>query len=191
MGTITFTSIASARLAGARGQVVSDTAWKAPRHFVFHPRAPYFFMTNEGKPASRRSISILTRANEARSNDSDDPRGLFRTARRAVDIRMHPNAKFIYSANRGDDSIAIFSIDEATGRMAPVETVKTGGRGPREMNFDPSGKFLFACNLQSNDVTTFAVDANTGKMTQGPKVDVPQAAVSISRRFNTHCSGGL
>ena len=69
-------------------------------------------------------------------------------------IRMHPNAKFIYSANRGDDSIAIFSIDEATGRMTPVDTVKTGGRGPREMNFEPSGKFFFVCNLQSNDVTS-------------------------------------
>ena len=61
--------------------------------------------------------------------------------------------------------------------MAPVSTVKTGGKGPREMNFEPSGKYFYICNLQSNDVTSFAVDGNTGKMTQGPKVDVLQAAV--------------
>jgi 6-phosphogluconolactonase len=60
--------------------------------------------------------------------------------------------------------------------MVPVDTVKTGGRGPREMNFEPSGKFFFVCNLQSNDVVTFAVDSNTGKITQSAKIEVPQAA---------------
>jgi len=58
-----------------------------------------------------------------------------------------------------------------------VEVVRTGGRGPREMNIEPSGKFLFVCNLQSNDVVTFALDGNTGKMTQVAKLSVPQAAV--------------
>ena len=93
------------------------------------------------------------------------------------DIRIHPNAKFVYSANRGDDSVAVFNIDEGTGRLTRVEIVKTGGQGPREMNIEPSAKFLFVCNLQSNDVTTFALDGNTGKMTQVSKLSVPRAAV--------------
>lgn len=92
-------------------------------------------------------------------------------------IRMHPNGKFVYSANRGDDSIAIFAIDEATGSMSRVDVTRTGGKGPREMNIEPSGRFLFVCNLQSNDVVSFALDGNTGKMTQTVKITVPQAAV--------------
>jgi 6-phosphogluconolactonase len=91
---------------------------------------------------------------------------------------MHPNGKFIYSANRGDDSIAIFAIDEGTGRMNRVDVVKTGGQGPREMNIEPSGKFLFVCNLQSNDIVTFALDADTGRMNQTAKLSVPLAAVT-------------
>jgi 6-phosphogluconolactonase len=90
---------------------------------------------------------------------------------------MHPNSKFIYAANRGDDSVAIYSIDESSGRMTLVDIEKTGGQGPREMNFEPSGKYLFVGNRQSNDVVTFAVDPNTGKMTQTSKIAVPQAAV--------------
>jgi 6-phosphogluconolactonase len=90
---------------------------------------------------------------------------------------MHPNGRFIYAQNRGDDSIAVFGIDEASGRMTPVSTVKTGGRGPREMNFEPSGKYLYVCNQQSGDVTTFVVDGDTGRITQGPKVDLPLAGV--------------
>jgi 6-phosphogluconolactonase len=90
---------------------------------------------------------------------------------------MHPNGRFIYAANRADDSIAIFSIDEGSGRMTAVSTVKTGGRGPREMNFEPSGTYFYVCNQQSGDVTTFVVDGTTGNITQRSKVDLPQAGV--------------
>ena len=90
---------------------------------------------------------------------------------------MHPNGKFIYAANRGDDSIAIFAIDDSNGRMTAVTTFKYGGRGPREMNFEPSGKYFYVCNTQSNDVTTLVADENTGVLTQGPKVELAQAGV--------------
>lgn len=30
---------------------------------------------------------------------------------------MHPNGKFICAANRGDNSLAVLSIDDRTGRM--------------------------------------------------------------------------
>ena len=160
------------------GKAFATPPGKAPRHFVFHPRAPYFFMTNE-REASVSSFYFDSNTGELRPVQTiptiPDAYSGPRVA--PSNIRMHPNAKFIYAANRGDDSIAIFSIDEATGRMAPVSTVKTGGMGPREMNFEPSGKYFYVCNLQSNDVTAFAVDASTGKMTLGPKVGVPQAAV--------------
>jgi 6-phosphogluconolactonase len=151
---------------------------KAPRHLVAHPRAPYFFMTNE-REASASSFFFDSNNGDVRlvqtiatiSEDYSGPRVA------PSNIRMHPNGKFIYSANRGDNSIAIFSIDEGTGRMNRVDVVKTGGQGPREMNIEPAGKFLFVCNLQSNDVVTFALDGKTGKMTYVAKVSVPQAAV--------------
>src|SRR5438552_385691 len=160
------------------GKAFATPPGKAPRHFVFHPRAPYFFMTNE-REASVSSFYFDSNTGELRPVQTIPtiPDAYSGPNVAPSNIRMHPNAKFIYSANRGDDSIAIFSIDEATGRMAPVDIVKTGGRGPREMNFEPSGKYFYVCNLQSNDVTAFAVDASTGKMTQGPKVGVLQAAV--------------
>src|SRR6185295_19848888 len=92
-------------------------------------------------------------------------------------INWHPNGRFLYSQNRGDDSLAMFTIDEAGGRLTFLGTVKTGGRGPREMGIEPSGKYLYECNLQSGDITTFAIDAQTGKLTQGPKADLPTAGV--------------
>lgn len=151
---------------------------KAPRHLVVHPRAPYFFMTNEREASvsSFRFDSDHGRV-EPVQTIAAVPDGYSGPRVAPSDIRIHPNGKFVYSANRGDDSIAIFAIDERSGRMNRLDVVKTGGQGPREMNIDPSGKFLFVCNLQSNDVVTFMLDRDTGRMNQTAKAGVPLAAV--------------
>ncbi|MEQ1948336.1 MAG: lactonase family protein [Bryobacteraceae bacterium] len=151
---------------------------RAPRHFAAHPRAPFFFMTNE-REASVSSFSFDSGNGEVRpvQTIATVPDGYSGPRVSPTDIRIHPSGKFVYSANRGDDSVAVFEVDEKTGRLTRVEVTKTGGQGPREINIDPSGKFLFSCNLQTNDVTSFALDANTGKMKQSAQLSVLRAAV--------------
>lgn len=160
-----------------KAKVFPTPAGKAPRHFAVHPRAPYFFMTNE-REASVSSFYFDSGSGEVRpvQTIATIPDGYSGPRVAPSDIRIHPNAKFVYSANRGDDSVAVFEINEGTGGLTRVEVVKTGGQGPREMNIEPSGRFLFVCNLQSNDVTTFALDSNTGKMSQAAKISVLRAA---------------
>jgi 6-phosphogluconolactonase len=160
------------------GKSFATPPGRAPRHFAVHPRAPYFFMTNE-REASVSSFFFDSKSGDVRpvQTIATIPEDYSGPKVQPSNIRIHPNAKFVYSANRGDDSVAVFAIDEATGGMTRVEVVKTGGQGPREMNIEPSGRYLFVCNMQSNDVVTFALDGATGKMTQVAKISVPQAAV--------------
>jgi len=148
---------------------------RATRHGAFHPRLPYFFVINE------RESSLSSFRFDANTGDLQMIQTVptvvegYSGARNApADIRVHPNGKFVYGGNRGDESIAVFRLDEKTGQLTPVEIVKTQGAA-REFNFDPSGKFLFAANPQSNAVVTFAVDPDTGKMTPtGAKAEVPK-----------------
>ncbi|MEQ1760790.1 MAG: beta-propeller fold lactonase family protein [Vicinamibacterales bacterium] len=151
---------------------------KAPRHLVYHPRAPYFFMTNE-REASVSSFHFDAATGNVRQVDTKPtiPQGYSGPRVSPSNMQMHPNGKFIVAANRGDDSLAIFSIDEGSGRMTAVSTIKCGGRGPREMGFEPSGRYFYVCNAQSSEVAAFAVDGNTGMMTPGPKIEVPQPGV--------------
>ena len=160
------------------GKTFATPPGKAPRHIVVHPRAPYFFITNE-REASVSSFQFDSNTGEVRAvqTSATIPDGYAGPRVSPSNIAMHPNGKFIYAANRGDDSLAIFAIDEASGRMTPVNTIKCGGRGTREMNFEPSGKYLYVCNAQSGDVTTFIADANTGMLTQGARVEVERPGV--------------
>jgi 6-phosphogluconolactonase len=154
----------------------------APRHFAVHPRAPYFFITNEREP-SVSSFQLDSKTGDVRlvQTIATVPEGAPAGAPRVspADIRIHPNAKFLYSSNRAamNDSIAIFAIDANTGRLNRVDVVPTGGAGQREINIDPTGRFLFACNTGSNDVIAFALDPDTGRMTRMAKTTVQRPMV--------------
>jgi 6-phosphogluconolactonase len=160
------------------GKAYPTATGKAPRHFAVHSRAPYIFFTNE-REASVSSYFFDSNTGEPRHVQTIPtiPDGYAGPRVAPSNMQMHPNQRFIYAANRGDDSIAIFSIDETSGRMTAVGTVKTGGRGPREMNFEPSGRYFYVCNQQSGDVVGFGVDSMTGKLTPASKVELAQAGV--------------
>lgn len=160
------------------GKAFPTPPGRAPRHLVFHPRAPYFFITNE-REASVSSFRFESNTGEVRAVQTSAtlPQGYSGPNVSPSNIAMHPNGRFIYAANRGANTVAIFAIDEGSGRMTFVSTVACGGRGPREMNFEPSGRYFFVCNAQSSEVATFVADGNTGMLTPGPKVELAQAGV--------------
>src|SRR5260370_10507369 len=51
----------------------------------------------------------------------------------AAEIALHPNGKFLYTSNRGEDTIAVFSADPAKGTLTFVARVSTGGKEPRHL----------------------------------------------------------
>lgn len=92
----------------------------------------------------------------------------------AAEIAVHPNGKFLYTSNRGENTIAIFSIDPAKGTLTFVARSPTGGKEPRHFAIDPSGKYLLVENQLSNNIVVFKIDLATGGLTPiGQVVDVP------------------
>jgi 6-phosphogluconolactonase len=147
-----------------------------PRHFAFHPSGRFGYACNEldltvtgfafdpaaGTLKEFETLSTLPA-------DVTDHTG-FSTA----EIVAHPNGKFLYVSNRGHDSIAMFSVDEATGTLTFLGVEPIRGKTPRNFALDPTGKFLLAAGMDSNTVTVFAIDEATGRLTfTGQSIDVP------------------
>ena len=149
----------------------------APRHSVFHPRAPFVFVSYELVPQTA-AFHFDSSTGEIRhlQTVSTVPTG-FSGITRPSDIKIHPNGNFVYTANRGHNSIAIHAVDESTGRMELVEIVDSGGIGPRGMTFDPTGNYLHIANQNSNQVCTFTVNPQNGRITPtGAAADVLKPA---------------
>ena len=83
----------------------------------------------------------------------------------AAEVAILPSGKFVYGSNRGDDSIAVFAVDESTGRLKFVERQSTRGKTPRCFAIDPTGQYLIAANQDSDSVVLFRIDPQTGKLT--------------------------
>ncbi len=144
-----------------------------PRHFTFHPSGKFAWVINEldstitgftcadGKLTPAQTVTTL-------------PPG-FGGDNTTADIHVHPSGKFLYGSNRGHDSIAVYEIDQESGKLTYVQHQATLGKTLRNFAIDPSGTFLLAENQQSNDIYTFRIDPHTGKLSwTGHKLDVPR-----------------
>jgi len=91
----------------------------------------------------------------------------FSGRRWASEVAVHPGRKFLYASNRADDeSIAVFAIEAASGRLSFVQ--RTGGLAhPRHFAISPDGRWLLCANHDANNVFVFGIDESTGKLT-GP-----------------------
>jgi len=145
-----------------------------PRHLAFHPSGKFAYANLE--------MSSEVRAFEYHpeygvfygiETYSTLPEG-FTANNSTAETQVHPNGKFVYVSNRGHDSIAIFSVDEETGRLTPQGHVSTHGQTPRNFGIDPSGQFLLAANQQTDNVIVFRIDPETGALSEtGSSIRVP------------------
>lgn len=135
-----------------------------PRHIDFHPSLPLVFASLERQnklqvyglrdgtmmPEPIFTVETLRRP------------GAVPPAQLASTLHVHPDGRYLYLANRsdamgeyqgqtialdGENSIAVFELDPATGRPALVQSVDTRGFHPRTFSLDPSARMLVAANL--------------------------------------------
>jgi len=158
----------------------NDEPWAAvkpgagPRHFDFHPNGKYAYLINE----IDNTITAFTydetngTLNEIQAVPTlpED----FTDTSHCADIHVAPSGKFVYGSNRGHDSIVIFAIDEATGRLTFVDHESVRGQNPRNFAIDPTGTFLLSANQSTDNIVTFRIDQQTGKLTPtGQVTEVP------------------
>jgi 6-phosphogluconolactonase len=132
-----------------------------PRHLDFHPTKPWVYVSVEtqnqmmmfpienGRLAPNPAFvaSTLAEPNKIRARQA------------ASTVHVHPNGRFVYGANRaeqtedyqgqkvfkgGENSIVVFAIDQATGEPKPIQHIETRGIHPRTFHIDPSGRMLVA-----------------------------------------------
>ena len=78
--------------------------------------------------------------------------------------RSRRQETFVYTSNRGHDSIVIYRIDPLAGTLSYVGHESTQGKTPRSFGIDPSGRFLLAANQDSDSIVTFRIDPDSGKL---------------------------
>jgi 6-phosphogluconolactonase len=136
-----------------------------PRHFVFHPSSHFVYAINEldstiaalAFDAESGALSHLQTVPALPSGYSGESH--------CAGVQLTPDGRHLFGSNRGHDSLAVYGVDEATGRLSFVEHHSCLGRTPRDFAIDPSGRFLLVANQNSDAVVVLRIDPKTGKLT--------------------------
>jgi len=140
------------------------------RHLDFHPTRPWIFLTLERQNKldvfEKKKDGTLS-PNPLFSKDTLVDPGNVRPGQAVGTIHVHPNGKFVYLANRangtvdfegkplfvgGENSIAVFAIDQETGEPTLIQNADTHGIHVRTFALDPSGRILVAGNMMQMSV---------------------------------------
>jgi 6-phosphogluconolactonase len=156
----------------AKAGVITPTndtaAWvqdgSGPRHLTFHPSGNHAYLIQE-LSSTVTAFKYKDGKLEAQQIISSVPKE-YNGPHTSADIHVSPDGKFLYASNRdSSNTIAIFKIDEATGRLTSVGFQPTLGSAPRNFNFDPSGDYLLVANQKNDEIVVFKIDHETGLLT--------------------------
>jgi 6-phosphogluconolactonase len=148
------------------------------RHLDFHPSGKWVFVTlerqNQIHVYSRAADGTLT-VNPLFVRDTLMEPAKGRVGQAVASIHVHPNGRFLYVANRatgtvdfqgkqvyagGENTIAVFAINQETGEPTLIQSMDTHGFQPRTFALDSSGTLLAVANQtplsvrDQNGVTT-------------------------------------
>lgn len=140
-----------------------------PRHIDFHPIRPWVYVSLERQnklAMFRREGDTLAATPTYTTDLLAEPKNE-RPRQFAGTVHVHPNGRYVYGINRsdykvefegkrvfggGENSLVVFSIDQATGEPTLIQHIDTQGFHPRTFHVDPSGRLLVAAHISPMDV---------------------------------------
>lgn len=149
-----------------------------PRHMRFSVDGKFIYLLNE------LSLSVSTFSWDAESGTAEmlsvvpalsEEVKAGENFNSAAEILVHPSGKFVYSSNRGHDTVSVYEADNATGELSVTQVQPIRGAFPRNINLSPDAQWLLAAGADSDTIAVHAVDQETGKLTfqRGHVINVP------------------
>ncbi len=132
-----------------------------PRHLDFSPNGKFLYMIAElsGTVSAYTYKDGKCKLIQTAATHPLD----FKGQPGSADIHVSPDGKFLYASNRGEENnIAIFSVDEASGKLTAIAYQPVNGAQPRNFMIDPTGNYLLVANQKTNNIVVFKRDKTTG-----------------------------
>jgi 6-phosphogluconolactonase len=138
-----------------------------PRHMKFSADGKFIFLLNElsmsvesfawdaetGK--AKAFLEIPTLSEEEKAGE---------TFNSAAEILVHPSGNWVYSSNRGHDSVSAFK-HTGKGYLELIQKQSVRGAFPRNINFSPNAEWLIAAGQESNSIAAHKINPKNGRLT--------------------------
>lgn len=167
---------ASGQLTPNSPAAFSTRTGAGPRHLVLHPNGRHAYLLNEldatldvlSFDAQRGTLGLIKTVSTLPAGFAGKPWG--------ADLHLTPDGRFLYTSERNSHTLAMWSVDAASGEVKLIGHVPTE-KQPRGFQIDPSGKWLLAVGQVSHGLTAYRIDAATGMLT-------PQSSQAMGKNPN-------
>lgn len=141
-----------------------------PRHFIFHPNGKSAYLINElnGEIVAYNYTNAQLQEIQTIASTTEGEK----YAKGSADIHISPNAKFLYTSNRGKaNDISIYMLTPE-GKLNKTGS-KVVNEHPRNFTIDPTGKFLLVASRDNNTIQIFSINPNFGLLEEvGQRIQV-------------------
>ena len=155
---------------------IPEPAWRTragagPRHFAFHPSAPFVYLLNEldATVDALEHPAGATRFGHVQTIAAM-PHGAVGKPW-AAEIRFRPDGRFLYASERRTSTLTTFAVDPKGGWLTLVGHSATASE-PRGFAIDPSGRWLLAAGQASHRLRVHAIDADGGALMEHAEHEV-------------------
>ncbi|RMG38919.1 MAG: lactonase family protein [Planctomycetota bacterium] len=133
-----------------------------PRHVAFHPRLDRVYFDNEQGSSVTvcrfdRNLGLLTPMQTLGTLPDD-----FAEPNTCAHLELSRSGRYCLASNRGHDSVAVFRVDELTGRLRLTDRVPCG-RTPRGFNLSADERLLAVAGQGDGTLTLYRFDAAKGR----------------------------
>ncbi|DAZ97125.1 TPA: hypothetical protein N0F65_010448, partial [Lagenidium giganteum] len=140
-------------------------AGAGPRHMAFHPTHAVAYVLDElSNTIGVHPYDATTGTMAPSVQDMSTLPGDFKDFSLSADIHVSTCGQFLYSSNRGHDSIACFRIhaspDNKRGQLELLGWESSRGKVPR--GFRVVGDLVIVANQDTHNIEVFRVDPSTG-----------------------------
>jgi 6-phosphogluconolactonase len=143
--------------------VIEPPAGHGPRHYVYHPNGNFIYFDNEqDSSVTAYKFDSVTGTIETLQTLSTLPYDFLEENSNAQ-IHISPAGKYLYAANRGHNSIAMYRVNAETGKLRSLGQQPSLGT-PRAFGIDPSGKYMIVGGLDSGNLAIYKIES-TGTLT--------------------------
>ena len=178
-----------------------------PRHVDYHPSKPWLYANIESQNEMHMhridgdDIAAVPDFMKTTLVGPRDPKQHQTTSA----IHVHPNGRFVYTANRadgtvefngkkvfvgGENSIAVFAIDQTTGEPTRIQSVDPQTHHVRTFSIDRSGRLLVTASIRDmwvkdgNDVRLAPAAMSVFRIGEDGKL-------TFVRKYDTELNGKL
>jgi len=147
-----------------------------PRHIAYHPTLDVAYVANElASSVTLLSVDRKGGALRVQQTYSTLPEG-YDGYNDSADIHVSADGRYLYSSNRGHNSIAVFAISSESGELSPIQHISCGGELPRNFGITPDGEYVLAANGKTGNIAVFRRDQEQGTLAptgHGLELNIP------------------